>query len=93
MDKGWISPRRVMDASCPSINPENQSFIKEKEKNGRRMEEREMLAIHQSNRKSIIHPSRKKGIMVAGWRPPRRKGDASYLSINQTRNSFIHQGK
>ncbi len=86
-----------MLAVHPSMKPENQSFIKEKEKNGhewrspRRGEE--MLAIHPSIKPKINRSSGKKGKMDTGRKPPRRRGDPSFSSINQTRNSIIHQRK
>jgi hypothetical protein len=52
-----------------------------------------MLAIHPQSNPKINLSSRKKIIMAAGWKSPRRCIDASCPSINQTRKAITRQGK
>ncbi len=85
--KNGQPPWRRGDASYPSIKPENQSFIKENMVAGWKPPRRgeEMLAIHQSKRKSIIHQGKMKKLSQdekdKWWIPPRRGRDASCPSI------------
>jgi hypothetical protein len=59
---------------------------------GNLLEGAEMLAVHQSIKPKINHSSSKNEEMDTGWKPPRRRGDATCPSINQTENqSFIKE--